>query len=493
MLLILLISLYTARVVLRELGVVDYGIYNVVGGFIALVGFLSAALAQTTQRFIAFEIGRPEGQLGTVFSTAVFTHLSLAIAIYLVGHFAGVWAIDNFLNFPDSRQEAAQVAFRFSLLMFCMYMLQAPFIATVMAQERMHVFASISVLDSLMKLAVALSIAFAVTDRLVHYAGYLFATSVVVFIAYVIACSGVILLSNREPRWDLATAKAMVYQIGWNLWGNVAAALGDHGVNLLLNVFFGPAINAARAIALQAHTAVGMFHTNIQTAVTPQITKSYAAGDHMYFGRLVNSGAKLFGLVFIATAIPVILEIDYLLKLWLADPPEYAAIFTRLLVLTLLARALSGTLQSAAQSTGKVRGYNVILGTVALVNIPMCWVILRTGATPESVLYVGLVIAFIMIPIQVLLVARIAPISIITYYKDVIGPVVSIGAVTLLLALFPYLTMEPSFGRVVATAAASIFGVIASSLLFGLNQYEKNFVRRFAINFYSSALWRLKN
>ena len=484
MLLILLISLYTVRVVLRELGVVDYGIYNVVAGFIALVGFLNAALAQTTQRFIAFEIGRPDGRLGTVFSTAVLTHLLFALGIYLIGGGAGYWAIDQFLNFPDERRGAVVVAFHFSLLMFCLNVVQVPFLAAVVAQEKMQVFAFISVLESLLKLAVAMSIAFAVTDRLVHYAGYLFAVSLISFVSYVLACKTLIGVANQQQRWDPSIARSVVGQVGWNLWGNVAAALGNHGVNLLLNVFFGPAVNAARAVAFQAHGAVGMFITNIQTAVTPQITKSYAAGDYEFFTRLANSGAKLFGLVFITIATPVILEADYLLELWLGDPPTYAGIFTRLIVLTLLAHALSGTLQTAAQATGKVRRYNLILGTISLVNVPACWLVLSLGGTPETTLYVGLALAALMLPVRLYVVAGIAPVSPRAYVRQVLVPVCALLVFVFSAGLIPVLLMDSSFLRLLVVAGVSGASVMGLGYAFALDQSERKLVRQLTQKFW---------
>ena len=476
MLLILLVSLYTVKVVLRELGVVDYGIYNVIGGFIALVGFMNAALAQTTQRFISFELGRLDGRPGTVFATAVLTHAVFAVAIYIVGWLIGTWAIDHFLNFPDSRRDAVVIAFQFSLSMFCLNVVQVPFLSAVIAEERMHVFALISVLETLLKLAVAVSIAYAAGDRLVHYTGFLLAASMLGFVAYIIASRGIIRIAARGPRWDLATAKSMVSQIGWNLWGNLAAAFGNHGVNLLLNVFFGPTINAARAIAYQAHGAVGMFITNIQTAITPQITKSYAADDHVFFARLVNSGAKLFALVFITTATPVILEADYLLNLWLDNPPEYAAIFTRLVVLTLLAHALSGTLQSAAQATGKVRRYNLILGTISLLNVPVCWLVLKMGGAPEATLYVGLALSGLMLAVRLSLVAMIAPIQPGAYVRQVLVPVCALLAIAFAAGVIPMALMESSFLRLLAVCAST--SLLAAGLGYGfiLDHSERQLV-----------------
>lgn len=477
MMLVLLVSLYTSRVVLRELGVVDYGIYNVVGGFVALVGFLSAALSQTTQRFLAFEMGQQNGRLETVFSTAVAIHLGFALLIYCMGYVAGEWAIGNLLNYPNDRVLAVRMAFQFSLLTFCASIIQVPFHSMVVAQERMHVFAAISVTETLLKLAVAISIPFAVGDRLVHFTGLLFTTSVVALVGYVACSFGVVRASRRQPRWDKALAKAVIGQLGWNLWGNIAAVAGTHGVNLLLNVFFGPAINAARGIAYQVHSALAMFISNVQTAVNPQITKSYSSGDRIYFGKLVSGGAKLYAFIFIATAIPVLLETEYLLTLWLENPPDHAVIFTRLVVITLLSNALSGTLFTAAQASGRVRSYNAILGTISLFNIPLSWLVLKAGAAPESTLYVSLALAAIMLPVRVFLVGRVTQISPRDFMRQVLLPVFAIAAVVCCFAVIPIFIMEPSFVRAVVTAAVTAVSLIGAAYFFGLSMSEKQLVK----------------
>lgn len=476
MLLVLVVSLYTARIVLRELGVVDYGIYNVVAGFVALVGFLSAALSQTTQRFIAFEMARPSGSVGTVFCTSITIHVALSGIVLIAGHFAGQWAIDSLLNFPPERVQAVRGAFYFSLLAFGISVVQVPFHSLVVAQERMHVFAGISIFEVVSKLLIALSIQFAWADRLVHFTGLLSCLSVLVLIAYFLACTEVLRIAKGQPKWSGSVATSLIDQVGWNLWGNIAAILGGHGVNLLLNVFFGPVINAAKGIAAQVQSAVAMFITNIQTAVNPQITKTYAVDDRSAFERLVLGGAKLYSFIYLLTAVPVIFEASYLLELWLGGPPPHSVMFTRIVIVTLFANAVSGTLFTAAQASGRVRAYNAILGTVSLCNVPISWLVLRSGAGPEAALYVGLVLALLMVPIRIVLVGRIASIAPMAFLRKVLGPVAAVSILVILAALIPVNLMEESFLRLVVTASVVGVAVLATAAVIGLDQIEKAMV-----------------
>lgn len=477
MLLVLLVSLYTSRVILRELGVVDYGIYNVVGGFVALVGFLSAALSQTTQRFLAFEMGKKSERLSTVFSTSIMLHLGFAFLIYCVGYQAGQWALESLLNYPADRALAVKTAFHFSLLTFCASIVQVPFYSMVVAQERMHIFATISVAETFLKLAIALSIPFASSDPLAHFTGLLFAISLASLIGYASCSAGVLRLCRKQNYWNQDLARSVVGQLGWNLWGNIAAVAGTSGVNLLLNVFFGPAINAARGIAYQVHSALAMFISNVQTAINPQITKSYSLGDRVYFNKLVFGGAKLYAFIFIATALPVILEAEYLLALWLENPPNHAVAFTRLVVITLLSNALSGTLFTAAQASGRVRSYNTILGTISLLNIPISWLVLDAGGAPESTLYVSLALATLMLPIRIYLVGRIAQISATDFMAKVLLPVCAIGFVVCCFAVTSVVSLEPSLFRALLTAAITALSLLATVYFFGLSASEKEFLR----------------
>lgn len=477
MVLVLLVSLYTSRVVLGELGVVDYGIYNVVGGFVALVGFLAAALSQTTQRFLAFEMAKEDGQVAPVFTTAVAIHGALAFAVLIAGHFAGQWAISSLLNFPAERTDAAVSAFYFSLFAFCVSIIQVPFHSMIVAEERMHVFAGVSVLETVLKLGIAVSIPFALVDRLVHFTGLLFGLSVVVFALYIAFSWSAYRSSSGRPTMLPSVAIALVGQVGWNLWGNIAAVFGNQGVNVLLNVFFGPAVNAAKGIAAQVQSAVSMFVVNVQTAVNPQITKTFAGGEVNQFNRLVFLGAKLYSFIYLVTALPVMLEAEYLLDLWLDAPPPHSATFTQIVVATLFANAVSGTLFTAAQASGRVRAYNVILGTVSLLNIPLSWFVLRSGGTPESALLVGLVLSLVMIPVRVALVARVAGISSTGFLRKALLPIGAVVVAAVAVGLISVTALAPSFLRLLTTLSATVLAVLTSVYMFGLDSSERGVVK----------------
>lgn len=476
MLLVLAVSLYTSRIILRELGVVDYGIYSVVGGFVALVGFLAAALSQTTQRFLAFEMAKEDGQIRSVFTTAIAIHGALALIVLVVGHFAGQWAISSLLNFPVERTDAVFGAFYFALFSFCVSIIQVPFHSMIVAQERMHVFAGVSVVETVLKLGIAVSIPFALVDRLIHFTGLLFVLSTVVLALYAAFCWSTYRACRGYRAMIPSIAFALVGQVGWNLWGNIAAVLGTQGVNVLLNVFFGPAVNAAQGLATQVRSAVSMFIVNVQTAVNPQITKTYAGGEVDHFNRLVFLGAKLYSFIYLVTALPVILEAEYLLELWLDVPPPHTAAFTQIVLATFFANALSGTLFTAAQASGRVRAYNAILGTVSLVNIPLSWFVLRAGASPESALLVALTLSVAMVPIRVALVARVAGISGAGFFRNVMVPIGAVSVVVVGIGMVSVNTLAPSFLRLMLTVSATVFAVLASAYMFGLDSSERGIV-----------------
>ena len=333
MLFMMLVSLYTSRVVLATLGVEDFGIYNVVGGVITMFSFFNGAMSSSTQRYITFELGRGDfDQLQKVFQTSVNIHLLVALLILFLGETIGLWFFYEKMVIPASRMTAAFWVYQFSIITMMVMIVSVPYNAAIIAHEKMSIFAYISILEVLLKLGIVYLLYLTRSDKLIMYAALLCATQLLIRIVYGHYCS----CHFKEVRyywgWDLKLFKEMLYFGGWNLWGGFATVLFSQGINILLNMFFGPFVNAARGIAVQVQGAVTQFSTNFQTALNPQITKSYALGDFTYMHSLIFRSSKFTFLLLAVISFPILLETEMILQLWLNMVPAYTVVFVRLML-----------------------------------------------------------------------------------------------------------------------------------------------------------------
>lgn len=412
---LLLVGLYTSRVVLGALGESDYGVYNVVGGVVAMFSIISGALSSAISRFITFELGRGGSRLGAIFRCAVFVQIVLALIVVAVGEPLGLWFIGEKMTIPAERVEAAQIVLQFSLITFVINLLSVPYNATIIAHERMGAFAAVGLFEGFAKLGVALLLAVAPIDRMVWYALLMCVVALCVRIAYAVYCRNHFEECRREanpspgeaagpgqsetfPRKpfavDAGILKEMFSFAGWNFIGVSAGVLKDQGGNILINLYSpSPAVNAGRGIAMQLSNAVQGFVTNFMTAVNPQITKSYASGDFDYMHRLVRKSAKFSYFLVLLFALPLIFETDWLLGLWLVDIPDHAPVFVRLLLVLVLSDSLSNSLITMQLATGNIKRYQLIVGGILLLNIPISWALLACGLGVEWVVVVAIALS----------------------------------------------------------------------------------------------------
>ena len=406
---LLLVGLYTSRVVLSSLGESDYGIYNVVGGVVAMFTIISGALSSAVSRFITFELGRGGERLGAVFRCAILVQLLLALIVIAAGEPAGLWFIGDKMTIPADRIPAARIVLQFSLLTFVINLLSVPYNAAIIAHEKMGAFAAVGLFEGFAKLAVALLLAVSPIDSLVCYAALMCVVAVCVRVSYTIycrrhfaECRG-IWRNGAFRREDRPLLKEMFSFAGWNFIGVTAGVLKDQGGNILVNIFSpSPAVNAGRGVAMQLSGAVQGFVTNFMTAVNPQITKSYAAGDLKGMHSLMRKSAKFSYFLILFFAIPLLFGMDWVLGLWLKDVPEYAPIFARLLLVLVLSDSLSNPLITAQLATGDIKRYQLIVGGILLLNIPVSYVLLKAGLGVEWVVVVAIVLS------QVSMFARLA-------------------------------------------------------------------------------------
>lgn len=443
MLFMMFIGLYTSRIVLQALGESDYGVYNVVGGVVAMFSIISGALNSAVSRFITFEMGKGEtAKLNTVYSTAVIIQLVLAVVVALIAEPVGIWFIENEMTVSPDRIPAAKWVLHFSLLAFVVNLMSVPQMASITAHEKMSAYAAIGILDGLLRFVVALLIRCSGRDRLVAYAALMAAAVLIVRLAYGQYCRLHFPECRFRPVLDRPLMKEMFSFAGWNFIGVTAGVLRDHGGNILVNVFSGSVVvNAARGVALQLSNAVQSFVTNFMTAVNPQITKSYAAGEKDYMFSLMRRSSRMAYYLLLIIVLPVIFNVDYLLAIWLDDVPAGTASFARLFLILALSESLSGPLMTGMQSTGKIRDYQIVVGGLIMLNFPVSYIFLRAGAAPEVTIMVAIVISQICLFARLYMLRRLTGFPVVEYLRSVYVNViwVTLAALLLPLALMRYM------------------------------------------------------
>lgn len=421
---ILLVSLYTSRIILDVLGVEDYGIYNLVGGFVAMFSMISGTLASASQRFITYALGeRNEKKTRAVFSTSVSLHAIIAIIAIVLLEVLGIYFIYNHLNIPDGRVEVAVWILHASVLTLFFNILSVPFNALIVAHEKMNVFAYISLLEAILKLTIVFLVAYATLDKLVLYSFCITLISIVVISIYVVYCRHKFAEARTLTiRINKPIFKEMFSFSGWNLLGNGSMVLRNQGVDMILNVFFGVTINAAKGISNQVQTAVTMFVANFVTALNPQLIKSIAAKDNERRDFLINHGAQLSFYLYSLFVIPLLIVIPQVLSLWLVDVPEYTSDFVRLLLVYSLLDSLSRLLIISILANGTIRNYEVVVSTIKLLAMPVSYVLLAyVFKTPLIGLWVNILLEFICLIIRLAYMRKLLDFDVVKYAKNVIG------------------------------------------------------------------------
>lgn len=396
MLVMMAVSLYTSRVVLDTLGVSDYGIYNVVGGFVTMFSLISGAMTTATQRFLSFAIGEGKTkEVTSLFSTAVIIHIGLALIILIAGETIGVWFVANKMNFPPGRYTAAIWVFEFSLLTFLVSVINVPYNAAIIAYEKMSAFAYISIIEVVLKLVIVYLLLITPFDRLIFYAILMAVVQLGVQLIYASYTHRKIKTCHCNWRLNHQYFKQMTSFVSWNLIGSLAGVCKDQGLNVVLNLFFGTAVNAARGVAIQVSTAINRFVTNFQMAMNPQIVKLYATDEKQEMFKLVFRGSRFSYLLLLCLSLPVVIEAPFILNIWLVKVPDYTVVFLRLIIFTALIDSLSNTLITSMHASGKVRDYQIVVGGLSLLTLPLAYLLLKLGYSPTSSLVASLLISII--------------------------------------------------------------------------------------------------
>lgn len=388
------ITLFTSRIVLKALGVADYGLYNVVGGVVAMFSVFTGSLSAAISRFTTFELGRNDvDRLKRVFCTSVNIQLILIGFILIFVETIGLWFLNNKMNIDPNRMVAANWVFQFSIITFCFNLLSVPYNASIIAHERMSAFAYISIIDAALKFIIAFLISISPIDKLVFYAFMLMLCGIAIRMIYAHYCSTHFTECKYKIVLDKSLLREMFGFAGWNFIGASSDVFRDQGGNIIINLFFGTSVNAARAVAMQVSSAITTFVSNFLTAVRPQITKNYASGNYEYMMQLIYRGSKFCGFILLLFSLPVYMTTPYILQLWLGQIPEHTVNFVRIILIYVMNETMSGPMITAMLATGKIRNYQLIVGGSQLLNLPLSYVCLANGCPAESVFIVAVIIS----------------------------------------------------------------------------------------------------
>lgn len=470
----LFISLFTSRVILAALGFEDYGLYNVIGSVVTMFVFLRSAMGNSVHRFITYSIGKGDGtRLGDIFSMSLMIHTGLAVLIVLLCETIGLWFLNTQMIIPAGREIAANWVFQFSIIACALSVICVPYDAEIIAHEKMGIFAFIQILQSTLNLAIVFAVKYYSHDKLIFYAFLLLMVQVLNRIIYGVYCGRNFPETKFHIFKDKGLFKEMMGFAGWSLIGNMAYIGYTQGLNLILNVFFGPAVNAARGIAFQVQGAIKGFVTNFQMAVNPQITKSYAQGDYSRLHSLIYTSSKFSYFLLLCMVLPVAIESDTILHAWLGEIPEYTIPFVILTLSIMLLDPLSNPINSAINATGSIKQYQLVEGGTLLLIVPIAYVTVKLGANPIYVFIVQLVVAYCVQVLRLFLVCHKIQMSIRVYFQKVFYRIGIVTIISIICSVCLYYLLDKIILSCIFVIIFSVISVLVSSYFLGLEKQER--------------------
>ena len=473
------IGLFTSRVVLQTLGIEDYGIYNVVGGFVAMFAVISSSLVNASQRFISYEMGKEQPQMNRVFCGTVSVHILISLISLFFFESIGMWFLNTQLNITSERLFAANWVFQCSALAFCINLISIPYNACIIAHEKMSIFAYISIYEAFAKLGIVYILWLTRSDRLILYAILMLVVSLSLRFIYGIYCARRFEECKFHLLIDKQLFKEMLSFTGWNFIGSAAGILSNQGINILVNIFFGVTLNAARGIAEQANHAISVFVTNFMTALNPQITKSHASGDFKYMNTLMYRGSKYAALLYWCIGSVLFIESDYILSVWLVEVPDYAVLFLKLTIVYSMFLALSNTLYIGMLATGKIKNYQIVMGCLLLFGVACCYMAFFWGLGPEWSYISMIVVAVVSLYVRLILLERmIMGFNATIYIKEVLYKVLIVIIVSMIIQFVITRYHFSSEGlKFLIVLLTNIVIIPTFSYLLALDNEERSFIR----------------
>jgi len=482
MLLTMIVSLYTVRVVLATLGVIDYGIYNVVGGIVAMFSFLSGTMASASQRFFAFELGKGNySSVRQTFSLTLTSYIGVALIIFIFAETLGLWFLNTYLTIPGDRIEAANWVYQFSIFSFIITILTIPYNALIIAHERMNIYAIVSILEVVLKLLIVYLLVYFSFDKLKLYSVLTFCVITSVSLIYRMYCNRKFRESHYFFFWDKYRFKELISFAWWNMLGSIAMILKNQGGNILLNIFFGPVVNAARGVAYQVNMAISSFMNNFYMAVRPAITKTYAEGNTDRMFKLMFQSTKFSYFLMLVFAFPILFETHYVLSLWLNNIPDHVVLFTRLVIIDSIFEVFNNPIAACVQAKGNLKNYQLVISSILLLNIPLAYFLFKEGFPPQSIFYVAIGLSAICYFVRLLLIRRLLTFPVKKYLNSVLFKCVIITILVLVLPCILIYNLEESMGRLILIILSCLILSIIMFYHIGLSDTERylllNFVK----------------
>ncbi len=474
MLIVICINLYASRVLLVTLGIDDYGIFTVVGGIVTMFGFLNNAMVSASQRFISFEQGRGNAsRQRTIYSTTVLIHWAIALLMVILVEASGPWFFDHRLNIPADRVNAARWVLQGAILVSLFRIVNVPSQASVIAHEHMHIFAIVSITDAALQLAAIFLLKTLSHDKLICYSLLIAGVSAFDYLFYKVYT----LLTFKECRFqkprDWGLVKEMVSFAGWSFVGNIGIAVRGPGVNIIVNHFFGPAVNAAKGIAYQVSSVVSNFVTSFQTAVDPQITKRYAAGESSSMVSLIKTTVKFSFFLLAIVVVPLFIRAGQVLDLWLVDVPDMAVPFLRLTLIVALFNSMAGPFTTGLQATGRIKVFQITIAVIMLLELPIAYLLLKAGVVPYAVMWVTIAIEIAALIARILLLNRQIPIGMQSILVSIIGWNLFVFLLMMSVPLALNCRIPESFPGLLLLCAISLVWSLATVTLVGMNREER--------------------
>lgn len=472
---VIIVSLYTSRVILDVLGVEDYGVYNTVAGVVSMFSVLTSSLSGAISRFFTVALGKGDsGKLQSVFKTSLSLQIVMSGIIILVASSVGGWFVATQLNLPEYRSSAAQWVLQCAIVTFVINLLSVPYNAAIIAHERMKAFAYVSIFDTLLKLLVVYLLYTSPNDKLVSYAILLVVEGLIVQSIYWFYCTHNF-VECRQYKWiiDKKLVKEMAGYAGWNMMGNTAYILNTQGVNILINLFFGVTFNAARGVAVQIQSAVMKFVIDFSTALNPQIIKSYAAGDTDFMYKLVCRGVKYIIFLSLFFLIPLLLEADTMLRIWLKEVPPQSAIFCRLLIIGAVIDSCGLPLTNSIMANGRIRNYQIAVSIVGVMVCVFTWIAYKLGAPAYSTCVIYIVVYLMVNAVRVIYSKKTTGLSVRTFTHYTIFPAVSVLAISVIIPLIFTHYVDASFVRLISTSFISFVCTLITIYIVGIDKSER--------------------
>ena len=480
MLLVMGVTLFTSRIVLDALGETNYGIYNVVGGVVTMFGFFSSISSGTCQRYFSYELGKKNTKgLAKIFKLNMTVFIIIALGILLMAETIGLWFINNKLTIPIERLFAANIVYQSAIFSFFLIMILIPYKSLIIAHERMSQFAYISIIEVILKLALAITLLYLGKDKLILYAIMMLCSQIIITFCYYIYCRRNFIESKYHFCWDSKKIKEILAYSGWHQFGALSVVVRNQGVSILVNMFFNPVINAGRAISLQVTAATDSLSNNFFVAAKPQIYKYYALGQYDNLYKLINRSTKVCFFLILILAVPIVINCEFVLSLWLKDVPTYAVLFTQLSLINAIIDSSNGPAIAAALASAKIKKFELVTAGIMLLNLPISYIVLMCGGLPENVVLISIILSIITVIVRAYLLKQIINLSVKEYLVYTCLPLFCIAIVSIILFYSLYQVIEVNMFNLLLSSFTNMCICGLLCYIFAMNNLEKAMIKRF--------------